>query len=51
MRPLAGKITLGLAWALIQSHQKGTDWRQVMKKVVDDWIEQGLTPRHDLAAR
>lgn len=22
---------------------------QVMKKVVDDWIEQGLQPRHDLA--
>lgn len=22
---------------------------QVMKKVIDDWIEQGLTPRHDLA--
>jgi ubiquitin-like-conjugating enzyme ATG3 len=22
---------------------------QVMKKVVDDWIEQGITPRHDLA--
>jgi len=22
---------------------------QVMKKVVNDWIEQGLTPRHDLA--
>ena len=21
---------------------------QVMKKVIDDWIEQGLTPRHDL---
>lgn len=24
---------------------------QVMKKVIDDWIEQGLTPRHDLASR
>lgn len=23
---------------------------QVMKKVIDDWIEQGLTPRHDLAS-
>ena len=22
---------------------------QVMKKVIDDWVEQGMQPRHDLA--